>query len=142
MTENQVNQVVEKWLTLKGFRYKGVNKSRKLAKDNINVGQVPIPDGSRQVLIDHQGIKDKPIDLIWVEAKGSDVGMSKLLEGFARVGYACYCGGGKGLLAVPDAEFTQLLETLPKGYLVAITKASERAMGLLNIETGIVEWLS
>lgn len=143
MTENQVNKEVEKLLISQGYKYKGVNKSRKLTtKDIVNVGQVPIPDGTRQVLIDHQGIKDQPIDLIWIEAKGSGVGMSQLLEGFSRVGYACYCGGGKGLLAIPDAEFNQLLEILPKGYLSKIAKASERTMGLLNAETSIIEWLT
>jgi hypothetical protein len=77
-----------------------------------------------------------------VEAKGSDCGMSQLLEGFVRVAYACWCGGGKGLLAIPDKEFGILMADLPRGYLSSIANASEKEMGLLDAETGIVEWIN
>jgi len=143
MTEDEVNQSCYKWLVARGYHYKGVlnHNINKLNHHGKGYGQVPIPDDKRQVLIDHQGIKDNPIDMIWIEAKGSDMGMSQLLEGFTRLGYACWCGGGKGLLAIPDAEYNQLFDGLPKGYLTSIAKASERRLGLLNATTLNELWL-
>jgi hypothetical protein len=143
MTEDEVNRVVEKWLISQGYKYKGVNKTRKLSRrdkhsDN-NVGQVPVPDGYRQVLIDHQGIMDNPIDLLWVEAKGSNTGMSQLLEGFIRMAYAVYHGGGKGILATPTIEYQQIKEQ--EGFLRAIAIASDKSLGLLNAETYCLYWL-
>lgn len=139
MTENQVNLAVEKWLLSQCYKYKGVNKSRKVAKDENSVGQIPVPDGLRQVLIDHQGIKDVPeIDLIWIEAKGSNVGMSALLEGFIRMVYAVWHGGGKGLVAIPDNEYNQLFKQL--SFLKAVAKSCERKIGLFNAETLNITW--
>jgi len=142
MTENDINECVRRWLTQNGYTYKGVLNARPKDKADANgYGQVPVPDGTRCVLIDHTGHKDHPIvDLVWVEAKGSGVGMSMLLQGFARVAYAVYHGGGRGLLACPATEFGMM--TAQGDFLRAIGIASERSLGLLDGETGQVEWLT
>jgi hypothetical protein len=167
MTEDEINIKVKEWLIANGYMYKGVcNPSPKLISKrqkaihkttqsggstnnnhldgiilkNIGYGQVCVPDGTRSVLIDHTGHKDHPtIDLIWIEAKGSDVGMSKLLEGFSRMAYAVYHGGGRGLLACPTAEFELLFSQ--KLFLRAIGVASERSLGLFDGEAGRTEWI-
>lgn len=128
MTENDVNIAVRDWLLQKGFNYKGIL--------NAGKGQVAVPDGYKQVLIDHMGVNDKEQYHIWVEAKGSDVGLSRLLEGFLRVQYAVWYGAGKGYLAVPHKEYGILLEQ--KEFLEAVSNAvnGKGLMGLLDIEKG------
>jgi len=126
MTEDEVNILCREWLISKGYKYKGIL--------NKGLGQVPVPDGTRQVLIDHCGIRDNPIDLVWIEAKGSDLNLSELLEGFIRVNYAVFEGGGNGYLAIPHKEYERLLEH--KEFLEAVVHSvnGKGQMGLLNIE--------
>lgn len=128
MTEDEVNERVERWLIERGYKYKGIL--------NVGLGQVPVPDGTRQVLLDHQGVKDNPIDLVWIEAKGSGVNFSQLLEGFIRVGYGVFHGGGKGYLAIPHNEYEKLLEQ--KDFLKAVAESvnGKGTMGLLDAENG------
>jgi len=130
MTENEVNNICYQWIVSQGYKYKGIL--------NKGLGQVEVPSGERLVLIDHQGIKDTPIDMVWIEAKGSDVGLSMLLEGFIRVLYACYYGGGKGLLATPNKEYNMLVAI--HEFLANISKASEKIIGLLNANTYAIYW--
>jgi len=141
MTENEIDHKVKEWLLSNGYKYKGILNTRPKEKANPNgYGQIPAPDSTRNVLIDHQGIKDYPtVDLIWIESKGSGVGMSTLLEGFSRMAYAVYHGGGRGLLACPTAEFELLLSQ--RHFLKAIGVASERSLGLFDGESDRVEWL-
>jgi len=141
MTENEINEKVKEWLTSQGYVYKGVLNAKPKEGANPNgYGQVAVPDGTRDVLIDHTGHKDRPVDLIWIEAKGSGIGLSMLLQGFARVGYAVYHGGGRGLLACPATEFDTMFAQ--RDFLKAIGVASERSLGLLDGESGRVEWLT
>ena len=63
MTEDEVNIKCKEWLIFHGYKYHGVL--------NVGMGQVPVPDGNRQVLLDHQGFNDKNKQLVWIEAKGS-----------------------------------------------------------------------
>lgn len=130
MTEDEVNKWVEGWLIERGYKYKGIL--------NVGLGQVPVPDGTRQVLLDHQGVKDNPIDLVWIEAKGSGVNLSQLLEGFIRVVYGVFHGGGNGYLAIPHAEYEKLLEQ--KDFLKAIAESvnGKGTMGLLDAEKGVL----
>jgi len=130
MTEDEVNKKCRLWLEGQGYKYKGIL--------NTGLGQVPVPDGIRQVLIDHQGHKDRPVDLCWVEAKGSGVGFSMLFQGLIRVIYAVYHGGGKGLLAIPEEEYELLLKQ--RQFLEAVVRSSERVMGLLNADSGEIIW--
>jgi hypothetical protein len=141
MLEDEVNLVCKKWLEANNYKYKGILNTRPNSKANVNgYGQVPIPDGYKQVLIDHCGINDKERNLIWIEAKGSDVGMSQLLEGFIRMAYACYHGGGKGLLAIPHEEFNQMKEQ--EGFLKAIAIASEKQLGLFDTEKDNIYYMN
>lgn len=144
MTEDEVNLVCQQWLVSNGYAYKGIlNVKPKITKErngkNSGWGQVAVPDGKGQVLIDHQGISDKDRSIIWIEAKGGGDAFSELLQGFIRLLYACYHGGGKGLLAVPEDEYNQLLEQ--RDFLAKVTKAGERKVGLFNAENNIVKWL-
>jgi len=140
-TENEVNVKCREWLGKNGYKYKGIlNAKPEKSTDENGFGQVPIPDGTRSVLIDHQGVRDRPVDLIWIEAKGSDVGMSQLLEGFIRMVYACYHGGGKGLLAIPTIESARMLEQ--SDFLRRVAVSCERQVGILDAEGGSVTWLN
>ena len=129
MNEDEVNLKCREWIEKRGYKYKGIL--------NKGLGQVPIPTGERTVLIDHQGINDRERDLVWIEAKG-DVNLSQLLEGFIRVTYAVYEGGGTGYLAVPRTEFELLVERLPFLRAVALSVNGKGMMGILDVESGEV----
>jgi len=129
MTEDEVNVKCREWIEKRGFKYKGVL--------NKGLGQVPIPLGERSVLIDHQGVNDRERNLIWIEAKG-DVNLSQLLEGFIRVTYAVYEGGGTGYIAVPHNEFGILTERLDFLKAVALSVNGKGMMGILDVEGGEV----
>ena len=140
MTENEVNEKCKEWLLVSGFKYKGVlNTKPDEAADPNGYGQVPVPDGTRDVLIDHQGVNDRERSLIWVEAKGDDCGMSDLLQGFIRVVYACYWGGGSALLAVPNEAWQRILQQ--QDFLRRVAVSCERRVGILDAEKGRVYWL-
>lgn len=164
MTEDEVNIHCREWLISKGYKYKGIlnekalyhntqkgrlidNTKGQLTEPNVihtnynnkdnGFGQVPVPDGTRSVLIDHQGFRDDIPDLVWIEAKGSGLNLSALLEGFIRVNYAVYEGGGRGYLATPHKEFELLLER--REFLEAVSRSTngKGIMGLLDAEGGM-----
>jgi len=140
MTEDEVNIRCREWLEGQGYKYKGILNARPVdVANDTGYGQVPVPDGFSQVLIDHQGHNDRTKDLIWIESKGSGVNFSELLEGFIRTVYACYWGGGRGLVAVPDMEYDRLIEQ--REFLSQVAKACGREVGILNIERLKTEWL-
>jgi len=140
MTENEVNKVCKQWLEANGYHYKGIlNAKPKVTPEANGYGQVPVPDGKGQVLIDHQGVNDKDKTILWIEAKGESDPFSELLQGFIRVAYACYHGGGSGLLAVPDEEYQQLLEQ--EDFLRNVSRAAERRLGLFNAHSLTPRWL-
>lgn len=165
MTEDEVNEKVKEWLENHSFRYKGILNTRDsnsnqrkpnhyepskystrhgtattkpIISKQRGYGQVPVPlpDGSRSILIDHQGFKTTPISLIWIEAKGSGDNLSELLEGFIRLCAAIYYGGGNGYLAVPHTEYERLLEQ--RDFLKAVAESvnGKGTMGLLDVEKG------
>lgn len=133
MTEQEVNEKVKEWLLANGFRYKGV----------LRDGDVPAPDGYRRVRIDHQGYDDANLRLIWVEAKGSNTPLSELLEGFIRLAYAMWHGGGNGLLAVPSEEAQILLDETVRSFLSEIASALSLKgnIGIWDVEKGEIVWL-
>lgn len=140
MTEDEVNICCKDWLIDKGYKYKGILNARKdrgkdCTKGN-GFGQVPVPDGNRSVLVDHQGFRNDIPDLVWIEAKGSDINFSELLEGFVRTVYAVYHGGGNGYLAVPHAEYEKMLEQREFLKAVAESVNGKGLMGLLDAEKG------
>jgi hypothetical protein len=142
MTEDEVNLKVKEWLKSHSFRYKGVCKTKGKSINNNQAkhrgfGQVAVPDGignGRSVLLDHQGFSDQTKELFWIEAKGSGVNFSELLEGFVRTVYAIYHGGGNGYLAVPHAEYQRLLEQRDFLRAVAESVNGKGQMGLLDVE--------
>jgi hypothetical protein len=142
MTEGQVNEAVRVWLEHQGYSYKGVLNSKPTGKADPNgYGQVPVPDGSipPAVLIDHQGVKDREHEIIWVEAKGENCGMSDLLQGFVRVAYACYHGAGSGLLAAPTGQARRMMGQ--RAFLERVAASCERRLGVLDAEEKEVCWL-
>lgn len=72
---------------------------------------------------------------IWIECKG-DVSVSETLEGFIRTVYAVWCGGGLGVLAVPNKLFQQLQNKIDFFKQVSSVTLGKGRMSLLNIETG------
>lgn len=142
MTEDQVNNKVKEWLERQGYSYKGVlNAKPKEGARSSGYGQVPAPDGSEPpaVLVDHQGVKDREHEIIWIEAKGGECGMSDLLQGFVRVVYACYHGAGSGLLAAPSEQARRMVEQ--SNFLSRVAVSCERRLGILDAEKGEVHWL-
>lgn len=133
MTEQEVNEKVKEWLLANGFRYKGV----------LRDGDVPAPDGYRRVRIDHQGYDDANLRLIWVEAKGSNTPLSELLEGFIRLAYAMWHGGGDGLLALPAEEAEMLLDETVRPFLEEVSKALtiRGKIGIMDVEGEKIVWL-
>lgn len=149
MKEEEVNKRVKVWLEERGYTYKGVLKN----------GDVPVPDGKRDVLIDAHGIqlvnkkgdvlefeegkgykgddntKDYRYETIWVEGKGENANFSELLEGFVRTLYAVWHGKGIGLLAVPSDKFELLMEE--KEFLEHLSEVTvgKGCAGLMNVET-------
>jgi len=126
MTEDEVNLRVKEWLQNHSFTYKGIL--------NKGVGQVPVPDGNRHVLLDHQGFNDYTKELVWIEAKGSGAGFSQLLEGFIRTCYAIYHGGGNGYLAIPHSEFQKMIEQSDFLKDVSVSINGKGVMGILDVE--------
>lgn len=64
---------------------------------------------SKEMALDFYAFKDgNPPDVIWVECKG-DVDLSMLIEGFARIEFATFMGGGRGLFVAPRKQIDQML---------------------------------
>lgn len=159
MKEEEVNKAVKKWLEKNGYTYKGVAKE----KGKYGSGDVPVPNGKRDVLIDNQGTRlvdeegnivsflderyyktDKKTDklhfeVIWIEGKGDDVGFSEILEGFIRVVYAVFYGGGIGLLATGRERFEKIMEE--KSFFESVAKVTigKGKVGVMNTETEEVD---
>jgi hypothetical protein len=125
MTEGKVNETVKSWLEAHDYHYKGICRN----------GQVPVPIEGVRILIDHQGEKLTPAERLWVEAKG-EVKMSEVLEGFVRLCFAVFYGGGDGLLAVPQRQFRHLLEIQEFLGQMAMVFRSRGKIGLFNAEGG------
>lgn len=149
MKEEEVNKRVKTWLEEQGYTYKGVLKN----------GDVAVPDGKRDVLIDAQGvrlidnegkvakfeegkgyknsgdIKDCQFETCWVEGKGENANFSELLEGFIRTLYAVWHSKGLGLLAVPADKFELLMEE--RAFLAHLSEVTvgKGCAGILNAET-------
>lgn len=148
MKEEEVNERVKAWLEKQEYSYKGVLKN----------GDVAVPDGKRDVLIDAQGVRlidkegkvakfdegkgykswgsinDYLFETIWVEGKGENANFSELLEGFVRTLYAVWYGRGTGLLAVPSDKYELLMEE--KEFLTNLSQVvvGKGSMGVMDVE--------
>lgn len=111
LDESFVKSEVKAWLESQGYTVKT---------------EVPVPLQNRDVILDLQG--EKNLDRIWVEAKG-DNGISDYLEGFSRLLFAVYYGGGRGIIAVGDQErlleYEEFLKHLSEGMPVGIWTGKE-----------------
>lgn len=102
---------------------------RWLEKQNYKVQEeVGVLGTQREVILDFWSYKDGSVpEIIWVEAKG-DTNLSELLEGFIRLKFAIYHGGGLGILALPHKTCQKLLKH--KAFL----KQVEKVIYLLDVE--------
>lgn len=73
-------------------------------------------------------------DRLWIENKGS-CGLSKLLEGFTRVCYAVFYGGGDGLLVLPHDMIRIVKENDAFFRQEALVVNGKGRSGVLDIET-------
>ena len=72
--------------------------------------EVAVVDSGRNVILDFYAFKDdNPPQIIWVECKG-DVNLSELIEGFARLEFALFYGGGKGIFVAPKRQIELMQE--------------------------------
>lgn len=111
MREPQVSQIVQQYFSEQGYK---VHR------------EVAVGGTDREVIIDYWLFKE-PNENVWVECKG-DVGLSELLEGFIRLEFAVYYGGGKGILAIPDQAFLKLEK------YNEFLKQAENVICLFNVE--------
>lgn len=104
---------------------------------NFGSGDVPVPtENKNKIQIDHKGEKRFENKWIrrWIEDKGS-CNLSTILEGFSRICYAVYYGGGDGLLALPDDSFKIALSNQDFLMLIAKVTIGKGAVGILNAES-------
>lgn len=103
MKEEEVIKKAIEWAEANGYSYIGKGK-----QNQQNLGSdIPVPGSERLVLIDGKAEKDG--ERLWIEAKGDNVGLSELLEGLARLQFAVFYGGGKGILAVGAESLKKVL---------------------------------
>lgn len=95
MEESAVKEQARKWLDSQGYEV---------------TCEVGVSGTQREVILDLYGYREKGSEpqIIWVECKG-DQNLSQLLEGWIRVEFAVFLGGGKGVLAVPHKACKKLL---------------------------------
>ena len=115
MNEDQVKRLTQDWLRKNGYVVKQ---------------EVGVLGTNREVILDFYAYRDKNGDpeIIWVEAKG-DVNLSELLEGFIRLEFAVWRGGGLGILSIPHKATLKLLK-----YRQFLRQA-ENTLALLDVET-------
>ncbi|GAI27422.1 unnamed protein product [marine sediment metagenome] len=98
MMEDEVKKRTRRWLETKGYKVKAEVK-------------ISCPDDSENnhgsVVLDFWAYKD-PAKIVWCECKG-DQSLSELLEGFIRLEFGVFYGGGHGILAVPHTATMRLL---------------------------------
>jgi hypothetical protein len=70
--------------------------------------EVAVVDSDRNVVLDFYAFKEGP-QILWIECKGN-VNLSELIEGFARLEFALFYGGGKGLFCAPVKQIRLMEE--------------------------------
>lgn len=111
MQEPQVSQIVQQYFSKQGYK---IHR------------EIAVGGTDREVIIDYWLFKE-PNENIWVECKG-DQGISDLLEGFIRLEFAVFYGGGKGILAIPNEAYQKLTK------YAEFLKQAENVICLLNVE--------
>lgn len=136
MKEEEVHPLSKQWLLDRGFdSYKGVcNKGQENGS-----GDVPVPTVVKEkVKIDHMGEKRTDIAWVrlWIEDKGSNANLSTLLEGFSRVCFAIFYGGGDALLSVPHDRIKVIEENEEFFKQLANVTVGKGRAGILDVEKG------
>ena len=134
MNEDEVHSRSYQYLLKHGYNnYCGVCTKN----GEYGSGDVPVPtENKNKVQIDHKGekrVNDKWIRC-WIEDKGS-CNLSTVLEGFSRICYAVYYGGGNGLLSLPDDSFRIAEQNKDFLSLIAWVTFNKGSVGIINIET-------
>ena len=96
MDENEVKKRTKEWLEKKGYTVKS---------------EVGVPGTNREVIMDYYAYREREgePEILWVECKG-DCNLSYLLEGFVRLEFTLWLGGGIGILAIPHEAKQKLLK--------------------------------
>lgn len=134
MQEREVSKCSKAWLEKQGYDYKGVCSN----------GHVPVPTITKneKVLIDGMGEKrenGEPLRL-WIEDKGSNANLSTLLEGFSRICFAVFYGGGDGLLGIPHDRIRVVNENQEFFKRLADVTVGKGRVGLLDVEKEKINW--
>ena len=121
MQEDLVKGLVEVWLKRKGYTWKS---------------EVGVTGTDREVIMDYYAYREQEGEpkILWVECKG-DQNLSELLEGFIRLEFAVYYGGGNGILALPHKAAERLLNY--KDFLIQ----AQNILAILDVEHGKVHKL-
>jgi len=139
LIEEEVHPLSKLFLERKGFNsYKGVC----MKKGEFGSGDVPVPTiNANTVQIDHQGEKRENNQWVrlWIEDKSS-CKLSHILEGFSRICFAIYYGGGDGLLSLPHDSFQIAMNNEEFFELMAHVTVGKGRVGLLNIEKNKEVW--
>jgi len=114
LKEEQVKKLTQKWLRENGYTIKQ---------------EIGVSGTEREVILDFYAYREKngEPEIVWVECKG-DENLSMLLEGFIRLEFGVWLGGGLGILSVPHEATQRLLEY--KHFL----KQAEKIIAILDIE--------
>lgn len=146
MKEEETYPLVKRYILNKKLEYMGIcNKNKKITSkfngEQIPVGaEVPVPTIFKEkVYIDHRGHNNGYN--LWIECKGSNHGLSKILEGFIRVCYAVSNGAGDGLLCVPHdrIQMIQDNEQFFRDHAQKQSVSKNGRVGILDIQQG-KEW--
>lgn len=108
MDEDEVKRRTRAWLESQGYKV---------------TEEIGVSGTERQVILDFYGYREQQSEpqIIWVECKG-DQNLSELLEGWVRLEFGVFYGGGKAILAVPKDAAERLLkhEEFLKGSTIKI----------------------
>lgn len=96
MREDEVKKLAREWFESQGYTVRPEPPA-------------PVESEERELALDFHAYRDREPEILWVECKG-DVNLSELLEGFVRVEFCVYHGGGLGLLTLPSSARRRLLK--------------------------------
>lgn len=93
--------------------------------------EVGVSGTEREVIIDFYAYRERSTpEILWVECKGNQ-NLSDLLEGFIRLEFAIFYGGGNGYLVAPHKATTKLLK-----HRIFLSQAAS-VIKLLDIENKV-----
>jgi hypothetical protein len=143
MKEFETYPIVKQYIEGKGLTYKGICNAKKKRADKFNGtieplgAEIPVPTGFKEkTYIDNMGEDLEQAYRLWVECKGDDAKLSKIIEGFGRIVYAVFYGGGDGLLAVPHGRIKIINDNKEYFERFAHSVVGKGRVGILDVETG------